>query len=367
MNSQGNYMDRDFEKGKELEKLMSFFNIEFSIIRNPNLIRFMRRRGIPAYSPIEKMFSKEILMNSIKIEQYDRRFQGYLEMNSLKYFFELEQLIDESLECDSIQTRTILKKFLDLNAIKTLLKAKTNTIMDILTSNELLELEQKCPDKEEVSKEKIIQEIGLLVKRVKNKSAELLKYPSEFEKVAIEILNRIKNNYETLKYITGLLRALFDLLENSLQVLEIYFNSTKSVSQHYFRPKSWRGLELWLKDHLQKEENIGKYNSIKIIFEDWIYETFDKLRHFESHGQKDVSQDKLAQGIYKVRIKEDGEFKIKEYTIEELKSYYEISFDLLLLNKHVIAQKYFTNEQGLFTYLSSPYDIFEEEPFDPKY
>ena len=99
----------------------------------------------------------------------------------------------------------------------------------------------------------------------------------------------------------------------------------------------------------------SKYKSIKLIFEDWFFRYIEKLRHFESHSEKDIIQDKLEDEIYKVKVKENRQYRVHEYTLQELESYFEQSYDFLLLTKHLIARKFYENDDSLIDYLLKPY------------
>lgn len=347
---------------EELMEYIKRVGKKLEIIRNPNLIRFLRSRGIPAYGPLYKFFSRFLLISSIEIGGYDRRFQRYLQIDDFSFFSDLNKLIGVCLKRGDSQTRAIIESFLELNAIKSLRKLQGNVISRILMDDAVKALERKYGDRERLHINDIKKELEAKINQVEKKTGELLDYPDDFERIAMELLNEIKNNYETLKYLTGTILAFFDLLENDLEDVGEYFDPMKSAYKFYYPPRWRREQYCCIQDYLKKTDYAKEYGSINVLFEKWLLKTFDKLRHFEAHNQKDVKQDKLSEGIYKVKIRGGVTFDVEEYTREELERYYETSYELLLLSKHILARNFYGDDQKLFEYLSIPYDVFESEP-----
>ena len=347
------------EAFETLKVLVEGASKRVEVLRNPNLVRFLRSKGIAAFGPVEKLFAAGLLVSAITPERYDKRFQAHLKQNNLRYFTELVTLIEKGFQQDPQQARRIIDTFLRLEAIKSLQNLRGNVVSNILMDTMVTELEQKYKTTEKLDPHALQEELAMLADKVISKTEDLLKYPVDFEKVASELLSEIKNNYEVAKYIAGLILAFFDLSAKRLRKVESYFDPTKSVSKYYFHPRGRFPDQFWIQDYVQNSEQATEYGAIKTLFKDWLFKGLDKLRHFESHGQKDVKQEKLASGIYQVKL---GSKEIEEYTYDGLKKMYDISYQFLLLTKFLIARKFFDKDPDLFGYLAAPYDYFEAEP-----
>ena len=346
------------EQEKFIEDLKRNSEILGLITENPSLRRFLKNKGINMFGILEINILKNILLLSINIESYDRRFQKYLQNPDITFFSEINTLIQNCLEKSKSTTKKILSLFLSQTSIYHLKKVRTNIKWTNLFNDKIFNIIEKFQIQHPFNLKEFSEEVTTGAKETQERSKNLNQYPDEFEKVTEKITNEIKNNRESTRFISGMIRALFELFNNSLKPLERYFSEGLPAKWHYQGP-STRGQKCcWIKDYLNPilfPPQASKYKSIRIVFEDWFFKHIEKLRHFESHSEKDIVQDKLEDEIYKVKIKENRQYRVHEYTLQELESYFEKSHDFLLLTKHLVARKFYENNDSLIDYLFEPY------------
>lgn len=353
-----------FGSREEQEQFIEDLKINSEILGlvadNPNLSRFLKSKGIDMFGILEINILKDILLFSINIESYDRRFQKYLQNPDITFFSEINTLLQNCVEKSKTTTTEILSWLLNQTSIYHLKKVRTNIKWTTLFNDRIFNLIEKFLVQHPFNLMEFMKEVSIVAKETQERSKKLNQYPDEFEKVAEKIINEIKNNRESTRFLSGMIRALFELLNNNLKPLKNYFSESLSAKWHYQGP-SYRGQECcWIIDYLNPKlftSQASKYKSIKIVFEDWFFRHIEKLRHFESHSEKDMIQDKLEDEIYKVKVKENKQYIHQEYTLQELESYFEQSYDFLLLTKHLIARKFYENDDSLIDYLLKPYKI----------
>ena len=116
------------------------------------------------------------------------------------------------------------------------------------------------------------------------KASRLKDLPDEFEKVAENIINEIKNNRESTRYVVGLLRGLFDLLNEDFKNPNYYFNEKYSAKFHYFGPSRKYNRCCWIYDYLNPqvyENQANQYRSFRLLFENWFFKKIEKIRHYK--------------------------------------------------------------------------------------
>jgi len=344
-----------------MEDLKSNSEILGLVIENPNLRYFLKSKGLKVFGELETKFLPYILLSSINIESYDRRFQKYLQNSDITFFSELNTLMNYCTDKSKKTTLEILNQILNQSSIYQLKKDNTDIKMTFLFNYKISNLIEKYTSQHPLNLKEFMQEVYLVAKETQEKSINLNKYPNEFEKVAENVINEIKNNWECTRFLSGMIRAFFELLNNNLKPLKNYFSERFSAKWHYQGPSSYRGQKCcWISDYLNPKlfkSQADKYKSMKIVFEDWLFRYIEKLRHFKSHSERDLIQDKLEEGIYKVKIKENKKYIYHEYTLHDLESFFEQSYDFLLLSKHIIARKLYQNDKSLIDYLLKPYNL----------
>lgn len=359
------FFDSKEEEEQFIEGLKSNSKIFGLITENINLRSFLKSKGIQMFGKLEIGILKSILLSSINIESYDRRFQKYLQNPDITFFTELNSLIQLCFEKGKPKTAEILSRFLNQTSIYHLIKVNPNIKWSTLFNNTVFDLIEKFQSQDPFNSKEFMEIFSKAAQETQERSKSLNQYPDEFEKVAEKIINEIKNNWESSRFISGMIRALFELFNGHLKPLERYFSERFSAKWHYQGP-SYKGSSYrdhkccWIKDYLNPilfHAQASKYNSIKFVFIDWFFRYIEKLRHFTSHSEKDIIQDKLEDEIYKVKVRENGKYSVYEYTLQELESYFEQSYDFLLLTKHLIARKFYENDDQMIQYLFKPYNF----------
>lgn len=330
------------------------------VTSNPTLRKFLRTKGIPIYGKGMVFNLKNILLSSIDSDSYDNRFQKYLNNQEISFFSDLVYLINECTKKSKTDTEEILNKFLSIIAIRQLQKTDPNIIWSTLFNLYLLEIIIEYQEQIPFNGEEFMSKIFECATDSLQKANMLKDLPDQFEKVAENIVNEIKNNRESTRYVAGLICGLLDLLNEDFKNPNHYFNERYSAKFHYYGPSYRYNRCCWIGDYLNPilyQNQADRYKSFKLIFEDWFFNTIEKIRHFKGHSEKDIIQDKLETGIYKIYTKEKQKSVILESKLEDLQSYYEKSYDLLLLSKHIVARKLYLNDDELFNYLAEPYEF----------
>ena len=268
---------------------------------------------------------------------YDNTLQRIIKNKDINYYKELEKLIISAKKSDAIRTNELLSKFLYIPAIYNFIIPEGRR----MTSKNVMEEEMLfCKNKlqnEKVNILKVAEFFVSTISTVRKKTDQLLKTPRRFKQEIESYINIIKNHFEITKYFTGLILGLFEIVnKKTTRKISWYFPKRKSSPHHYFPPKNYDGKKLWLRDYLNHQNFKKKYSSIKYIYEEWLFKQIKDIRIHEAHGQIDINQNKLTEGIYLIEI--DGE--LKEFTLEDILNLEKIK-NLLIVNssKYVIGSK----------------------------
>ncbi len=306
------------------------------------------KKGAEAIGLLDFLF--QMLFNT-KI--YDANFQKVLENPRITFFYEFKRLIKETYKKDKEKADEMISTFLKISAIKSFRKSDTRkSTSTMIMDEEMLNLQEYFKN-EELSFNTVLEFILSTILSVDERTKKLLKIPRRFKLEAENIVNQIKNHYETTRYILGLILALFDILEGNLnENLSWYFSMKKSPLHLYYPPKRRYGSRYWLKDYLFKNNKYSKkFSSLRYMFEDWIFKELRDIRIYKAHREIDTIQDKLYEGKYKIEIAG----VLKEFTLKEIDDIEYNIFILILWTKYLVARQYYSNNEDLVNYLLKSY------------
>ena len=330
------------EEIEQLKKASELFGQRIALIENTSLREFMNEKkitGIPQQQVLlQQAMINVILATSINASSYDKTYQKRFNNPNLRFFQELEALTNETLKTDENSAKTFIKAFLELNAIEILVIDNLDITSKVLMDEVVLKLREFYKDKESIPFNELQINISKISSETLGISNELLKLEACFKLEAENLTNKIKNNYETVRYVIGLILGCFDLLENRLsENFLVYFQSKRTTWQLYYPPKERIEQRLWLKDYFKFPKYAKNYPSFSILFEDWIFKHFREVRHFKAHKEVDTAQTQLKNNLYTIEF-DNKEYK---YTLSQLKELYRDSFGFLLWVKHLVAKIYF--------------------------
>lgn len=355
-----NYEKPTAEELKLLEEELKRISRRMNLLDNENLKKFLANKGIDFFEPLVRDNLKFILLISINIKIYNKRFQKITKNMDLKFFTELLELIQACYEKSVLNTNFLLKTFLKLPAINLIKKNTLNISAKTLMDVEILKLEDTYKSKNSINPSELIPILNGILNNVENKVSQLKAYPAQFKQMATSILNEIKNNYETSRYTVGLILGLIDLLMDNRRDSSFYFSEQNSPSNLYFPPKN-RGVNCcWIQDYMNGKlcpDIAVKYSSFKNLFEGWFFPEVAPVRHHKGHAEKDLRQSMLDQGIYLIKVKTGKKELIKQYKLEDLEKLFDDSFSLNLLTKHTVARSFFKDDNSLVDYLAEPYGL----------
>ena len=170
-----------------------------------------------------------------------------------------------------------------------------------------------------------------------------MEIPNQLKIEAEFIINKIKNLYETMRYISGLILGLFDIINDNLECnLSWYFSQNRSVTNYYYPPKNRYKQRLWLKDYLNINE-YKKFFSIKYFFEEWLFKKIKPIRIHDAHRERDVVQDELENGKYIIENRRLSLYDLKDL----LKDLYLILYLIIIL----VAKFYFQDSEKYLKYI----------------
>ena len=112
-----NYETPTAEELKLLEEELKRSSRRMNLLDNENLRKLLANKGIDFFEPLVRYNLKFILLISINIKSYDKRFQKITKNMDLKFFTELLKLIQACYEKFELNTNILLKTFLKLPAI----------------------------------------------------------------------------------------------------------------------------------------------------------------------------------------------------------------------------------------------------------
>ena len=330
------------EKIEQLKKSIEQYGKRFALIKNTSFREFMKKKNITGIPLQQVMLQRElipfILVTSIDVKTYDKSYQRRFKNPNLRFFQELEELISNAMDTDENSTRTLIKTFLNLNAIDILVIDNLDIPSKVLMDEAVLQLKEFYKAKETIPFDELQMNFAKITSEILEKSNELLKLEGHFKSEAENLTNKIKNNYETVRYVIGLILGCFDLLESRLRKnLQEYYHPKKTPWQLYYPPNDRKELRLWLQDYLNLPKYTKQYPSLLYLFEEWIFKHFRELRHFKAHKEIDTAQTTLKNNLYKIEF-DNKEYK---YSLSQLKELYKDSFGFLLWIKHLVAKIYF--------------------------
>lgn len=330
------------EEIEKLKKLVEEYGKRIALIENTSFREFIKEKkitGIPLQqSMIQKIVTFAILDTSIDANSYDKTYQRKLNNPNLKFFQELKDLINYSLIKNEDSARSLIKAFLDLNAIEILVIDNLDITSKVLMDEAVLQLREIYKSEDIIPFNELQMNFLKITSDILKKSKELLKLEDRIKSEAENLTNKIKNNYETVRYVIGLILGCFDLLENRLSNnLKNIFPPKKTPWQLYFPPKYRKEIRLWLKDYFNLPQYVNQYQSLSFLFEEWIFKHFREVRHFKAHKEIDTAQNILKNNLYKIEF-DNKEYK---YTLYQLRELYKDSFGFLLWIKHLVAKIYF--------------------------
>jgi len=349
------------EEIEKLKKSVEEYGKKIALIQNTSFREFMKEKkitGIPwQQAMIQKMAIFAILGTSIDANSYDKTYQRKFNNPNLKFFQELKDLISNALNKNKDSARSLIKAFLDLNAIEILVIDNLDITSKVLMDEAVLQLREIYKSEDTIPINELQMNFVKITSDILKKSNELLKLEGRIKSEAENLTNKIKNNYETVRYVIRLILGCFDLLENRLSNnLKNYFHPNKTPWQLYFPPKYRKEFPLWLKDYFNLPQYVNQYYSLSFLFEEWIFKHFREVRHFKAHKEIDTAQTILKNNLYKIEF-DNKEYK---YTLCQLRELYKDSFGFLLWIKHLVAKIYFNQgdqplNEDLYKYLLKNY------------
>jgi len=321
----------------------------FGLLENMKLQEVLTNEKIKdSFENLITIILPKLLLDFVNAEFYDEIFQGILDNHNIRFFQDLEILIQNARNKDKEKTNNLISRFLKVLAIKNLTIPEGRR----LTSKMLMELEVLDGFKQfqngETEVMKIFDYLGSTLSAINDKTDRLLKIPRRFKQELESYISTIKNHYETIRYAVGLLLGLFDILDNtSMRTPSWYFSKRKSPTLLYYRPKYYKGLEFWLKDYLDNPNFAKKFSSIKYLFERWVFIQLKDVRIHSAHRQIDIQQNKLQEGKYIIEVSRT----LKEFTLNEIKDLEKNSFLFILCTKLHISRQFYSNNEELLNYL----------------
>ena len=346
--------DKDNSEINEIFRKLVKEGVEnLEILNNESVLEFLNKKKITNAPPLPffNEFKDLLLLRSINPRRYDEYLNKWMERSSLKFFSEIKRMLEISRQKNEVIFNQLLSKFLNLVAIKKIQKVTTNLVQQGLMDDRTLNLEKKFQEKK-VDYATLSSEINLALNDIKERGARLEKSRTNIEKKAHEILRLIKDYIETSRYFIGLIVALLDLNHDRLEEdLDNYFLTANSYLMLYqkdgyqFQKKIMNCLKYY---PINTEFNLS-LNSVKIVFETFVFKEYKDIRIHNAHTDIDVEQDQLKERIYKVKV--NG--KDKNYTLEELNRLWTDYFSFFQNFKFLIAREFFTEDRDLIRYVEN--------------
>lgn len=336
----------------EIIGLIKKITKDIGLLDNPYLKKIFVNNRLKIPYGLNNMHLSSILLISIDPIKYDCIFQEKLNNPNLKFFGNLEQLIKNVIQKNDASAKLLISKFLEIKIIKNFRKSDTrNLTSSMMMDEEIQNMAEKLKkngldfySKSDILKASIVN--------VHRKTKKLLNIERRKKTEAENLINHIKNHYETMRYIFGLILGLFDILQGCFNPdLSYYYNLRNSPAQLYYPPKNRYKKRLWLKAYFKFPEYGKKFSSIQFLLEEWILKEFRELRIFKAHREIDITQDKLSEGLYKI----ETETFSKELTLKELDEIERDAFTFILWTKHLVAKLFFANNDNLISYLFEAY------------
>lgn len=346
MTKDSNNNNNNFEK--DTWDLLKRESKKVSYLDNPNLQRLIREKGLvrPDLTKLNFTlhFLRSILVNSVDIKSYDGKLQNWTGLQNLAFFKELKLLIKEALRQRQSKSKKLIKAFLDLPAILHMKISSLEHTAITLLNDEIVDLNKKYSEVVSNKEREFQKDFTQLFEKVESRTKEILQFPDQLKEEAIRIINDIKNNFETIRFLSGCILGLFDIAYGNVnRNLEFYYQSGKSPHQLYYpkkasnpnNSKDWR-----ISSYLQRTLLRSKFRSIQRLYEYWILKEFKDIRVYKAHKEIEIFQDELEKGKYKISLK----YSVKKYTLEQLRTIYNTTGLFLQNIKLLIARSYFPNQ-----------------------
>ena len=342
-------MKEDNDAIKDLIDLIKKGAKKFGLLDNMKLQEVLTNEKInESFENLITIILPKLLLDFVNAEIYDEIFQGILDNHNIRFFQDLEILIQNARNKDKEKTNILISRFLHILAINNLTIPEGRRLTSkMLMDEEILDgLKQFQNGETEVMK--VFEYFGSTLSAVKEKTNRLLKIPRRLKQEVESYISTIKNHYETIRYVVGLLLGLFDILDNtSMRTPSWYFSKRRSPTLLYYRPKYYKGLEFWLKDYLDNPKFAKKFFSIKYLFERWVFIQLKDVRIHSAHSQIDIQQNKLQEGKYIIEVNR----ALKEFTLNEIEDLEKCSYRFILWTKYFIARQFYSNNEELLNYL----------------
>jgi len=339
--------------------IKGFIDLIEESVKNFGLLDNMKLREVLTNEKFNESFKSlitkmlpTILLYFTNAKIYDGIFQGVLDNPNIKFFQNLEILIQNARNKDKEKTNNLISRFLHIPAINNLIIPEGRRLTSkMLMDEEILDgLKQFQNGETEVMK--VIEYLGSTLSTVKEKTDRLLKIPRRLKQEVESYISIIKNHYETIRYVVGLLLGLFDILNNtSMRKSSWYLSKKNFPTRLYYGPKYYYGSKSWLKDYLDNPKFAKKNSSIKYIFEEWIFKQLKDVRIHSAHREIDIQQSKLQEGKYIIEVNR----VLKEFTLNEIEDLEKNSYRFILWTKHLIARQFYYNDEELVNYLLEGY------------
>jgi len=224
----------------------------FGLLDNMKLQEVLTNEKInESFENLITIMLPKLLLDFVNAEIYDEIFQGILDNHNIRFFQDLERLIQNARNKDKEKTIILISRFLHVLAINNLTIPEGRRLTSkMLMDEEILDgLKQFQNSETEVMK--VFEYFGSTLSAVKEKTDRLLKIRRRLKQEVESYISTIKNHYETVRYVVGLLLGLFDILDNaSMRLPSWYFSKRKSPTLLYYGPKYYKGLKFWPKDYL---------------------------------------------------------------------------------------------------------------------
>jgi len=250
---------------KFLKELIEKGAEKLGLLNNPNLKDYLMS---DEFGERYDIFVNNLLIPLlIKINNpqiFDEIFQGFFNRPDLIFYQDLEKLIKLAYKKDSSKCIRLVSKFLEIPAIDFFKKSHTRKLMsNIEMTKNIIGLSKEFKNKDFDIHKSIEFMLNILL-NVNKETTKMLEIPKILKLEVENVINLIKNHYETMRYIVGLILGLFDIVEDDLyQNIVWYFSQYKSPTFYYYPPKDHRIHRLWLKDYLSSPKYLESFCSIR--------------------------------------------------------------------------------------------------------
>lgn len=337
------------EELKFLKELIKKGADKLGLLNNPNLEDYLMSDEFgERYDIFVNNLLIPLLIEINNPQRFDEIFQGFFNKPDLIFYQELEKLIKFAYKKDESKAMKLVSKFLKIPAIDFFKKSHSRKLISSfeMTKN-IIGLSKEFKNKDFDIHKSIEFMLNILL-NVNKETKKMLKIPRILKSEVENVINLIKNHYESMRYIVGLILGLFDIVEDNLnRNILWYFSPNKSPTFYYYPPKGHHIHRLRLKNYLNLSKYSESFCSVRYMLEEWIFKIFKDIRIHKAHREIDIIQDELYEGLYKIDI---GGVSYK-YTLEEIYEIESQAFKFILWVKSIVAKQYYQNDQDLVNYL----------------